>query len=141
MPEISKLTRRKGGGGHSGGGHSGGGHSGDGHSSGGKKGSAGHGSPPIGSKSGKSKPKVSQVDGLPKGHNKATTYGRGGGAPVDVKSGPFTGWRFGGETRSRVYGSRWVFYMSCLRATSELIVQRSGFTYIALGIHTYRGSS
>ena len=47
--------------------------------------------------------RVSNVDGLPEGHIKATTYGEGGGIPIDVESGPFKGHHVGGGTRSQVY--------------------------------------
>lgn len=50
--------------------------------------------------------KVSKVNGLPKGHTKATTYGEGGGTPTYVKSGYFGGSYVGGGTRGQVYGTR-----------------------------------
>jgi hypothetical protein len=119
MPVLSR--RKGGGGGHSGGGHSGGGHSGGSHSgdggSGGGKGSANHGTPGSGKTSGKvggHELKVSQVDGLPKGHDKVTTYGKGGGSPINEKSGPLKGWHVGGGTRNQVYGSRFVFTKCCI---------------------------
>ena len=100
MPRVptTKLTRRRGG-----------------HPSS-SKGGGSHGIPGSpGRKSGKSsgsKLKTSNVDGLPKGHNKATTYGKGGGSPFNVKKGPLKGWRVGGGTRREVYGSRLVFTIS-----------------------------
>lgn len=52
------------------------------------------------------KVKTSKVNGLPKGHNKATAYGGGGGTPTYVKSGYFGGSYIGGGTRGQVYGAR-----------------------------------
>lgn len=121
IPAANLVPRRGGGGGHSGGGHSGGGHSGGGHSGGshsggsskGSKGTTSHGAPPSGRKSG------SEIDGLPKGRNKVTTYGKGGGHPVEVKNGPLKGWRVGGGARSEVYGSR-LFPTTCCISESLL---------------------
>jgi hypothetical protein len=87
---MSGLTRRKGSGGYSGGGHSGGSPLGNGGLGSGKN----HGTPGSGKTSGKAgghESKVSQVDGLPKGHDKVTTYGKGGGSPDQCKERPSQG--------------------------------------------------
>jgi len=93
IPGIStrRLDRRSGGGGAKGGSGGGRGRSGSG------KGS---------SSSSKTKSKTSKVNGLPKGHTKATTYGGGGGTPTYVKSGYLGGSYVGGGTRGQVYGTR-----------------------------------
>jgi len=96
IPGIStrRLERRRGGGGGGSSGRGGGG---------GKSGSSKSGSS---SSSSRIKVKVSKVNGLPKGHTKATTYGEGGGTPTYVKSGYFGGSYVGGGTRGQVYGTR-----------------------------------
>ena len=119
----SKLTRRKGGGGgghaggdSGGGGDFGGGESGDGESSGygsGKGGNNGNAQASNAGKGGKGSLKTSKVKGLPSNHNKATTYGPGGGDSFTVTSGRFKGLLFGGGSRDHVYGSRYVFTTSC----------------------------
>ena len=48
---------------------------------------------------------VARLDGLPKGHDKVTTYGGGGGTPIHIKSGPLKGWRVGGGKRGKVFGT------------------------------------
>lgn len=48
---------------------------------------------------------VFRLDGLPKHHDKVTTYGGGGGKPIKMKSGPLMGWSVGGGKRSQVYGN------------------------------------
>jgi len=93
IPGISTRRfdrRRAGGGGGRGGGGKGGGKS----------------SSSSSSSSSKIKVNTSKVNGLPKGHNKATTYGGGGGTPTYVKSGSFGGSYIGGGTRGQVYGTR-----------------------------------
>ena len=52
---------------------------------------------------------TSSVDGLPEGHDKATTYGNGKKSPILIKSGPEKGWHIGGGLRKDVYGYTWVF--------------------------------
>ena len=101
FPGIStrKLDRRRGGGG----GGRGGGGGGGGRGGGGAKGKSASGKS---SSSGKTKLKTSKVNGLPKGHTKATTYGGGGGSLTYVKSGHFGGSYVGGGTRGQVYGTR-----------------------------------
>ena len=47
---------------------------------------------------------TAKLDGLPEGHKKVTTRGRGGGRPVKMKQGPTKGWFYGGEKRKHVYG-------------------------------------
>lgn len=48
---------------------------------------------------------TSHVNGLPKHHDKATTYGAGERKSFVVKSGAWKGLRVGGGTRPQVYGN------------------------------------
>jgi hypothetical protein len=102
-----KLIPRKGGGaGHGGGGRGGGGRGGGGKGGGSGKSGGGGKSRNSGGKSGSGgQLKVSSVGGLPPSHDEVTTYGEGGGTPIEVKSGRFKGSRFGGGTRDQVYGT------------------------------------
>ena len=57
---------------------------------------------------------VAKLNGLPKGHDKVTTFGEGGGRPIKVTNGPLKGWDVGGAELVEVYGNRYVFTIRCV---------------------------
>jgi hypothetical protein len=101
------------GGGGSGSTESGGGGSGSTESGGGSVGSNGHGGT-NGSGGGGGVTKVASTPGIPDGIKDATTYGMGGGTPIQVHSGPLNEWSVNGATRSEVYGNTLVFTTRCI---------------------------
>lgn len=48
---------------------------------------------------------TSKIDGLPQGHDKVTTYGKGLKTGIKINKGLFKGWLVGGGSRDQVYGN------------------------------------